>query len=174
MLSDLDLPLMLFGNALMDRKEITMNLTEKPETVTWPSTHYICIEKIGEFMETAPLSWTTLHQLIPTISESNTITGYLSLFKIEQKIYQAAVSVAEPAKNLPVGTDYRMFAGGTYNKFVLTGSFSELPKAISRVIELVDESAIQTADNFWIEHYITDPRVVPEDQNIIEILVPTE
>jgi len=26
-----------------------MNLTEVPETVTWPETHYVFVEKIGPF-----------------------------------------------------------------------------------------------------------------------------
>ena len=30
----------------------SLNLTTKPETVTWPETHYVYIEKIGPFQNT--------------------------------------------------------------------------------------------------------------------------
>lgn len=31
-----------------------MKLTEQPEIVTWPETHYVFIEKAGPFQTTAP------------------------------------------------------------------------------------------------------------------------
>jgi hypothetical protein len=31
-----------------------MNLTEVPESVTWPETHYVFLEKIGPFPTNAP------------------------------------------------------------------------------------------------------------------------
>ena len=34
-----------------------MNLTEQPEDVTWPETHYAFVEKVGPFMNTAPQAW---------------------------------------------------------------------------------------------------------------------
>ncbi len=38
-----------------------MNLTEDPELVTWPATHYVFIEKIGPFQKTAQQAWQELH-----------------------------------------------------------------------------------------------------------------
>ena len=38
-------------------KEENMNLTEVPETVTWPETHYVFVEKIGPFQTNAPQAW---------------------------------------------------------------------------------------------------------------------
>jgi hypothetical protein len=69
-------------------KRSFMKLNEVPEIVTWPETHYAFIEKIGPFQETAPQAWQTMHQLIPTISEHNKITGYMSLYKVEAKMYR--------------------------------------------------------------------------------------
>jgi len=62
-----------------------MNLTEEPNTVTWPETHYVFIEKIGPFQDNAPQAWQNLHQIIPGISEHNKITGYSSLSRSAQR-----------------------------------------------------------------------------------------
>ena len=59
-----------------------MNLTQKPDMVTWPETHYVFLEKIGPFQNTAPQAWQNLHKLVPGISEHNTITGYTSLYQV--------------------------------------------------------------------------------------------
>jgi effector-binding domain-containing protein len=150
-----------------------MNLTQEPEIVTWPETHYVFIEKIGPFQNTAPQAWQDLHQLISRISEHNKITGYLSLYKVPPKIYRAGVSLAaEPAK-LPAGLEYSKFEGGKYSRFVLTGSYSNLPQASGRVFEIVSERKIKLRDDYCIENYANDPRTTPEEQLVTEILIPT-
>jgi len=58
----------------------------------------------------------------PRISEHNKITGYLSLYKVEPKIYRAGVSLTAGPKHLPAGLEYTKFEGGKYSRFVLTGS----------------------------------------------------
>ena len=68
---------------------ILMSLTETPENVTWPETHYVFLEKIGPFQNTAPAAWQNLHKFVPAISEHNKITGYMSLYKVAPKIYRA-------------------------------------------------------------------------------------
>jgi len=150
-----------------------MNLTEEPEIVTWPETHYVFIEKIGLFQNTAPQAWQNLHQLVSGISEHNKITGYLSLYKVQPKIYRAGVSLAAAPVKLPAGLDYAKFKGGKYSRFVLTGSYSNLPQASRRVFEIVAEKQIQLRDDFCIENYVTDPRTTPEEQLVTEILIPT-
>lgn len=150
-----------------------MKLTPEPEIVTWPEMHYVFVEKIGPFMSSAPEAWQYLHKLTDAIAEHNKITGYTSLYKLSPKIYRAGVSVAEEPKNLPAGVQSTRFKGGKYSQFVLTGSFADLPEASGRVLEIVGEKKIQVRDDFWIEHYVTDPRETPEDQNIVQIAVPT-
>ena len=150
-----------------------MNLTEKAEIVQWPITHYIYFEKIGPFYETAPQTWNALHQMVPAISKNNQITGYLSLYKVRPQIYRAGLALSEPPHQLPQGMEYSYFKGGKYSKFVLTGSYKDLPEACGRVFELVDEGKIQMRDDFCLENYTTDPNKTPEDKNITEILVPT-
>lgn len=151
-----------------------MKLTEEPEIVNWPETHYIFIEKIGPFMETAPKSWGIVHPLVPAVSEHNKITGYMTLYKPGPKVYRAGLSLTAAPQKLPEAFTYDKFAGGKYSRFVLTGRFSDLGAASGRVFEIVAEKEIRMRDDFCIEHYVTDPRTTPEDQNVIEILIPTE
>jgi hypothetical protein len=66
-----------------------MNLTEEPEIVTWPETHYAFVEKIGPFQTTAGQAWQGVRALVPAISVHNQITGGMSLYKVGPKIYRA-------------------------------------------------------------------------------------
>jgi effector-binding domain-containing protein len=150
-----------------------MNLIETPVIVTWPETHYVFLEKIGPFQNTAPAAWQTLHQFVPAISEHNKITGYTSLYKVGPKIYRAGVSIAAAPRQVPEGLAYEKFKGGKYMKFVLTGPYSDLPQASGRVFEIVSGKKIQLRDDYCIENYANDPRTTPEDKLITEILVPT-
>jgi DNA gyrase inhibitor GyrI len=150
-----------------------MNLTEVPDIVTWPETHYVFIEKIGPFQNTAAQAWKELHQLVPRISERNKITGYMSLYKVGPKIYRAGVSLAAGPENLPEGSQYAQFKGGKYSRFVLTGPYSNLPEACGRVFDIVSETKIQLRDDYYIENYANDPRTTPEQQLVTEILIPT-
>jgi effector-binding domain-containing protein len=154
-------------------KGTAMKLTEEPEIVTWPETHYVFIEKIGPFQNTAPQAWQNLHQQVPKISEHNKITGYMSLYKVAPKIYRAGVALAAAPKNLPEDLKYSEFSGGKYSRFVLTGPYSNLPAACRRVFEIVSERKIQLGDDYCIENYANDPRTTPEEQLITEILIPT-
>ncbi len=150
-----------------------MKLTQEPEIVTWPVTHYIFVEKIGPFQDTAPRAWQEVHPIAPGISEHNKITGYMSLYKAGPKIYRAGLSLAAEPKNLPANLKYEKFSGGKYSKFVLTGSYANLPEASGRVFEIVTEKKIHMRDDFCIENYANDPRITHEDQLVTEILIPT-
>ena len=116
-----------------------MKLTQEPEIMTWPETHYVFIEKIGPFQETAPKAWQEVHPLVPKISEHNKITGYMSLYKAGPKIYRAGLSLAAEPKNLPANLKYEKFRGGKYSCFVLTGPYSNLPEACGRVFDIISE-----------------------------------
>jgi DNA gyrase inhibitor GyrI len=150
-----------------------MNLTETPEIVIWPEMHYVFIEGIGPFQNTAPQSWQNLHQLVPRILENNKITGYTSLYKVAPQIYRAGVSIAAVPNNLPEGVQYAIFKGGKYSRFLLTGPYTDLPAASGRIFQIVAEMKIQLRDDFCIENYLNDPRITPEPQLLTEILIPT-
>src|ERR1700730_15145765 len=115
------------------QQETFMNLTQEPEIVTWPETQYVFLEKIGPFQNTAPQAWQSLHQLVSAISEHNKIAGSMSLYKVQPKVYRAGFSLAAEPVKLPAGLEYAKFKGGKYSRFVLTGSYSNLPQASGRV-----------------------------------------
>ena len=154
-------------------KGTALQLTQQPEIVTWPETHYVYLEKIGPFQDTAPQTWQEVHKLIPAITEHNKITGYTSLYKVGPKIYRAGVSVEAEPQDLPLGLQYAKFNGGKYSRFVLTGPYSNLPEASGRVFQMVSDQKIQTRDDFNIENYVNDPRTTAESQLITQILIPT-
>jgi effector-binding domain-containing protein len=149
-----------------------MNLTEEPEIVTWPESHYVFLERTGPFMSTAPQAWQEMHRHAPKISEHNKITGAMSLYKVGPKIYRAGFLLSAPAAKLPEGVRYVRFGGGKYSRFVLTGPYTEMPQASGRVWEIVAEKKITLREEFAIEHYVNDPKTTPADQLITEILVP--
>lgn len=150
-----------------------MNLTEVPQIVTWPETHYVFVEKIGPFPTNAPQAWQSLHQFIPATAQHNQITGYMSLYKMAPKIYRAGVSLAALPVDLPPQLTPMRFAGGKYSRFVLTGPYANLGPATGRVMEMIAQQKLPVRDDFFIENYVNDPRTTPEDQLITEILVPT-
>jgi predicted transcriptional regulator YdeE len=150
-----------------------MNLTEEPEIVIYPESHYVFLERVGPFMSTAPQAWQDVHQYAPKISEHNKIAGAMSLYKVGPKIYRAGFLLSAPAVGLPEGVQYERFAGGKYSRFVLIGPYTDMPQASGRVWEIVAEKKIPLRDEFAIEHYMNDPKSTPEDQLITEILVPT-
>jgi effector-binding domain-containing protein len=157
--------------ATPQKNPIKLNL--EPQMVTWPETHYVFIERIGPFQDNAPQAWQNLHPLVPAISAHNKITGYMSFYKMGPKIYRAGVALAAAPTQLLENPKYEKFAGGKYSRFVLTGSYANLPEASGRVHQAVAEKNIPVRDDYFIENYTNDPRITPEDQLITEILVPT-
>jgi DNA gyrase inhibitor GyrI len=150
-----------------------MNLTEDPEIVNWPETHYVFVEKIGPFVNNAPQAWQELHRNLAAIAEKNQIGQFFGLYRMGPDTYRAGVSLAAPPVELAEGIQYEKFAGGKYSRFVLKGSYSQLPVASGRVWQLVGERKIAQRDDFAIESYVNDPRTTPEEELITEILVPT-
>ena len=150
-----------------------MNLTEVPEIIQWPATHYVFVEKTGPFPKTAPEAWQTAHPLVPLLREHNQITGSMSLYKMSPNIYRAGFVLSAPPVKLPSELTYELFEGGEYSRFVLTGPFSDLPAATGRVFELAFRNDWMLSADWCIENYVSDPRTTPEDRLITEILIPT-
>lgn len=150
----------------------SVRLNLNPDTKDWPPTHYVFLEKIGSFAENAPQVWGELHQIIPAIAAHNTITGYMSLYRMEQSLYRAGVSLAGPPQQLPAGVRYENYPGGRFHRFVLTGPYPQLGEATCLAFERVRELHLPLRDDFNIENYVNDPRVTPEDQLLTEILFP--
>lgn len=154
--------------------ENTLNLTETPEIVNWPETHYVFIEKVGPFMQNAGAAWQAAHALAPELRKNNAVNGYFSLYKMGPKIYRAGFALDAAPVQLPEGYSYEVFPGGKYSRFTLTGSYMDLPQASGRVWKIVEEQGIKLRDDFAIENYVNNPGTTPEDQLITQILIPTE
>src|SRR5215475_536941 len=157
----------------MSAPKPSLKLSRQPEAVVWPETHYVFLEKVGPFQDTAALAWKELRRLLPQLARNHAITGYMSLYKVGPKIYRAGVSLAAAPVDLPGTLKYFRFKGGNYARFVLTGPYSNLPEASSRVFQMAAEQKLRLRDDFYIENYVSNPDTTPEDQLVTEILVPT-
>jgi DNA gyrase inhibitor GyrI len=149
-----------------------MQLTDTPEIVTWPETHYVFVEKRGPIPQNAPAAWQEFHRIAPQLSPENLVTGSLALYRMEPPVYRAGVSVAAKPTTLPDGLEYGRFAGGKYARFRLTGPYSQLGQATTRVSEMVRETKMKLREDYHIEHYVNDPRHTPEQDLVTEILFP--
>ena len=149
-----------------------MNLTEHPEELTWPETHYAFLEKIGPFITNAPQAWRDVRAFALALSAKNTVKGAMSLYKMGPKIYRAGYILAGPSVDLPSGLRYEKFPGGKYVRFVLTGPYFQLPEASNHAWALVADKKIQLRDDYSIENYANDPDKTPEDKLITEIMFP--
>ena len=151
-----------------------MNLTEKPEFIEWPETHYVFVEATGPFQQNAQKAWQTAHSLVPALGERNKIKGYMSLYKVGPQLYRAGFALADVPVDLPEGFHYEKFSGGKYARYVLTGSYAQLPQACGRAFAMVAEQKLQVRDGFNIENYVNDPRTTPEAELITELLFPVD
>jgi DNA gyrase inhibitor GyrI len=151
----------------------TINLTHEPETIDFPTTHYVFIERIGNIPANAPQAWHTVEKLASALMPHNQITGAAAFYKPAKGIYRAGFMLAAPPVDLPAELTYEKMNGGKYTRFTLTGPFDQLPEANSRAFGIVAEKKIPLRDDFNIEHYLTDPSTTPAAENITAILLPT-
>jgi effector-binding domain-containing protein len=149
-----------------------MKLTEQIEYVHWPETHYVFVEKTGSIPKNAPLTWQEFIQVVPQLKASAAVTGFLSLYNMNEQVYRAGASVADRPVNIPGNLRYQHFRGGKYARFVLTGPYCDLPAANTRVCQIVSEKKLKLRDDYNIEHYLNDPQNTPEEKLVTEILFP--
>jgi DNA gyrase inhibitor GyrI len=151
----------------------TINLTHEPESVDFPAVHYVFLERVGNIPANAPQAWHTVEKFAAGLMQNNQITGAAAFYKPAQGIYRAGFMLAAPPANLPAELTYEKMNGGKYARFTLTGPFDHLPEANTRAFGIVAEKKIALRDDFNIEHYLTDPRTTPADQNVTALLFPT-
>lgn len=151
-----------------------MKLTTNQDLKQFPESHYVFVEKIGPFQETAMAAWQELHKQVETISAKNQICGYFSLYKIEpQMIYRAGVAVDQQPATLPEGFKYVKFDGGVCQRFTLIGGYQNLPEACGVVFAQVEKEKLPVRPGWFIENYINSPKETAEENLITEILIPT-
>jgi TetR/AcrR family transcriptional repressor of nem operon len=160
------------GQQMTATNQAPLQLALSTDTVVWPETHYVFIERIGPTPVIAAQTWADLHQLVPAMARHNTIRGFLSLYKMKEQVYRAGVSLFAAPSGLPTGLGYEIFRGGKYHRFIYTGPYSRLGEATTRAIQMIRERNLSLRDDYSIEHYVTDPKTTPEDQLVTEILFP--
>jgi effector-binding domain-containing protein len=86
--------------------------------------------------------------------------------------FQAAVPIAEPPKDPPKG-DLAVSTSpeGKALKFMHRGSYDSLDAAYDAITHYLDERKLEARD-LYIEQYDTDLLNTPEDNLVIEVLVP--
>ncbi len=151
-----------------------MSLTNKPEIVHWGMIHYVFVERVGPFHETARKCWQEIHALIPEIAAKNQIEKHFAEYKVgPQAVYRAGVSLAGPPADLPAGVRYEAQPGGKYSRFTYMGPHSELPAVSGEVWSYVREREIAVRDGFALEYYVNKTQDAPESELVTEILIPT-
>jgi effector-binding domain-containing protein len=86
--------------------------------------------------------------------------------------FQAAVPIAEQPKELPKGDiAVGQSPGGKALKFTHRGSYDSMDNTYEAITNYLDEKRLDAADTF-IEEYATDPVTTPEDQLVINVIVP--
>jgi predicted transcriptional regulator YdeE len=150
----------------------TIQLTQEPETIDFPATHYVFVERVGNIPANAPGAWQTVQKFAPALMAHSQIRGAAAFYKPTKGIYRAGFMLAAPPADLPEGLSYEKVSEGKYVRFTLTGPFSQLPEANTRAFGIVAEKKIALRDDFNVEHYLTDPSSTPADENITALLFP--
>jgi DNA gyrase inhibitor GyrI len=150
-----------------------MSTTEVLEIVTWPETHYVYVEKVGPFMQNAHQAWQELHALAPSLANRAQITGAFAMYKMGPQIYRAGFRIAAAPLEVPAGLTYLKFEGGKFARYVVKGSYAQLPQESGRAWSEFGKSGLPARDAFALENYANDPSTTPEAELITEILIPT-
>jgi effector-binding domain-containing protein len=88
--------------------------------------------------------------------------------------YRAAVPIAQVPKVAPQGDIAVGDApSGKMLKFVHRGSYDDMDTTYEAITNYLDEKRLEAKDIF-IEEYMTDPIKTPQDQLVINVLVPTQ
>lgn len=151
-----------------------MSLSVEPETIQFPESHYIFIERQGHIPSIAPQTWQAVGALGREIASHNRILGGAALYKTSPATYRAGFLLEAPPVNLPRELTYIKFPGGKYARFTLTGPYDQLPEATRRAFEIVSEKKIQLRDDFNIEHYLKDSMTTPAEDLVTEIMFPVK
>lgn len=151
-----------------------MKLITTPDLTQFSETHYVFIEKIGPFQETAMAAWQELHKHLDTLGAKHEISALFSQYKVQpQMIYRAGVALDKKPDTLPEGFKYENFKGGLYKRYTLIGGYQNLPEACGVVFAQIEREKVAVRDDWFLENYINNPKVRKEDELVTEILIPT-
>jgi predicted transcriptional regulator YdeE len=149
-----------------------MALITEPETINFPESHYVFMEREGHIPTIAPQTWPAVGAFGREIQKHNRIVGAAALYKTNPGVYRAGFMLDAPPVNLPEELTYAKLPGGKYTRFTLNGAYDQLPEATRHAFEIVAQRKISLRDDFNIEHYLKDSMTTPADELVTEILFP--
>jgi predicted transcriptional regulator YdeE len=157
-----------------DKKKL--NLTTTPVEVQWEDQHFLFVEKVGPFTESAPACWKELFIThLPLLKADETITtgSNFGMFKMDDElVYRAGVTVNAQPTSVAEGMKYELIQGGKCLQYTLTGSYSSLYEARERVYEMTKALNPDRRGSFFIQQYANSAYDTPEEELITHILVP--
>ena len=158
---------------------MALNLTVKPEIMLRSATPFLYVEKIGPFLEKAPLAWQEFWANAGTKFPEKEITGKMGLSYIdaakkgdEAYTYQAGITLKTKLSRVPRGFKYREIPGGKYASFLVTGAYSQLPAVYARIFSILPKLRLKKREDFCIESYLNNPKDTAEDKLETVILIP--
>ena len=83
-----------------------MALITEPETINFPESHYVFMEREGHIPTIAPQTWQAVGALGREILQHNRIVGAAALYKTKPGVYRAGFMLDAPPVNLPDGLTY--------------------------------------------------------------------
>jgi DNA gyrase inhibitor GyrI len=156
-----------------------IDLTTKPEIIEMESRPFLYLEKIGPFMVQAPKAWQEFWEITNDITKALSIKAMAGLSRTDESksgderfIYQAGLFLNNSPNVVPNGLKLRVHPGGKYARFMLTGSYSQLPHGFSQAIAILERQGISVRNEFCAEIYLNTPQDTEEKNLKTEILVP--
>jgi DNA gyrase inhibitor GyrI len=156
-----------------------VNLTLSPEIITLKPALLVYLEKIGPFAKTAPSAWKEFWSMAGGQFDQDQIAGMVGLSRIDPTktgddafIYRAGITLKSKPAKIPQGLRSRELESGKYARFLLTGSYKQLPAAYPKAFSILEAMGLEVRDEFCVERYLNTPQDVPEDRLQTEILIP--
>lgn len=156
-----------------------VQLTPEPEVVTQHPVPFVYVEKTGPFEQNAPTAWQQFWTAAGNFFRREHVAAMMGLSRIDPKkagdaayVYQAGIALRVPPTALPQGLQARSIEGGKYARFVLLGTYAQLPHAYPVIFSVLAQRKMAVREDFCIESYLNSPNDTPEDKLQTEILIP--
>lgn len=153
------------------------------EIVQFEPSLYIYKEALGPFMKTAPKVWGELHTILgdgARIGDKKKVMAGLSKCDETKEgddkfVYQAGLFLKSQLNEPVDGLETREVPGGKFAKFLLTGSYENLPKAYpAATSQVIADGHSLRNDTFFMELYLNTYGTVPNEELLTEIYVPLQ
>ncbi len=155
------------------------NLSPVPEIVTTKPMPILYLQKTGPFMKTAPAAWQDFGRFVKDplpAAEYKLSLHHVDKIKTgdDAFTYQAVIALKSATAHPPAGLQQRTVESGKYARFILSGSYAQLPEAYPAIYALLEKHSLKMRNDFSIEKYLNDYATTEEGSLKTEILIPIE